>query len=64
MVGVTNKCVSRLARHKSHHRALSNAAAPIPNTHAMLRHTGAGAAIHPGSNSAAPVTPRELKFTK
>jgi len=73
-----NKCVSRLARRKFHHRTLRDASAPNydcpPSVAAgfdiclkertlvirILFHRS----IHQGSNAAAPVTPREPKFTK
>ena len=54
-----HKCISRLARRKSHHTALRYAGAPnseCPCHAAQFR-------LHPGSNAAA-VTPREPKFTK
>jgi len=60
-----NKCVSRLVRRKSHHTALSSAAAPnstqprrpIPTAHCDFY------IAHLGSHTAA-VTPRQPKFTK
>jgi len=63
-----NKCLSRLARWKSHHTALRYATAPnseCPPSHGAqfrLPHCDFYIA-QPGSN-AATVAPRELKFAK
>jgi len=63
-----DKCVSRLARRKSHHTALSHAAAPNSECPPLLLlHAGArvhGANAHPGSNAAAAVTPTSQSSPK
>ena len=61
------KCVSRFATCKSHHTALSNAAAPNIDCHGRWLPRRAAASqwemAHPRRNAAA-VTPREPKVTK
>ena len=66
--GNANTCVSRLARRKSHHTALSNAAVPSSEcSHATVANSDCPMhcdfyIAHPGSN-APTVTPREPKLT-
>ena len=59
-----NKCVGRLARRKSHHTAISNAAAPNSQRQPILFVDVQSVAEYIAKGNAAPVTPREPKFIK
>jgi len=73
-----NKCVSMLARRKSHHTPYASPVATAPDSqcppgvgHPYIIPNGQSViptlfrmGIHPGSNVAAPVTPRQPMFTK